>query len=242
MFALSHFVAPPEESIKSQILQLVVDNLTDISALGLPPSNPLYSLYQYAIGFEVHRYLEAMGGSGDLQVELLVANDQQNPQNVSGFLLYLPVQDDPQACSVAYLAVHSQQRRQGIARALLAAMTERYPHAELACTPGKVGCFEAMGFTVIAARGPQVLMNTRDHSSAGAVVMLDTAPIYRTLEVQQIHSYLLKQHGKRAMVDAEKQRDRHLDQLQRKAQAVVQERLGERGWQQRGTAVRLFTV
>ncbi|MNC76830.1 hypothetical protein D3C75_1286420 [compost metagenome] len=57
--------------------------------------------------------------------------------------------------------------------------------------------------------------------------------------MQQIHTYLLKQHGKRAMVDAEKQRDRHLDQLQRKAQAFVQERLGERAWQQRGTTVHL---
>jgi hypothetical protein len=32
--------------------------------------------------------------------------------------------------------------------------------------------------------------------------------------VQQIHTYLL-QNGKRAMLDAEKQRDRHLDQVTR---------------------------
>ncbi|MCY3243021.1 GNAT family N-acetyltransferase, partial [Acinetobacter baumannii] len=36
---------------------------------------------------------------------------------------------------------------------------------------------------------------------------------------------LLQKHGKRAMVDAEKQRDRHLDQLARKAQLFVQSRL-----------------
>ncbi|TDF84460.1 GNAT family N-acetyltransferase [Pseudomonas sp. H9] len=239
MFALTHFVAPPEESIKSQILQLVVDNLTDISAVGLPPSNPLYNLYQYAVGLEVHHYLASIGEAGSLSVELIVTTDPHEPQTVTGFVLYLPVQNDTEACCVAYLAVHSQHRRQGIARALLAGMTERYPHAELACAANKVGHFEAMGFNVIAARGPQVLMNTRDHASTGQVAMLDVAPLYRTVEVQQIHSYLLKQHGKRAMVDAEKQRDRHLDQLQRKAQAVVQERLGERAWLQRGTAVRL---
>ncbi|MGH8381305.1 GNAT family N-acetyltransferase [Pseudomonas sp.] len=239
MFALTHFVAPPEESIKSQILQMVVDYLTDISAVGITPSNPLYNLYQYAIGFEVHLYLEAMAGSRDLCVELIVATDPRDPQTVTGFLLYLPVQDDPEACSVAYLAVHNQYRRQGIARAMLAQMTERYPHAELACAVSKVAYFEAMDFAVIAARGPQVLMNTRDHASEGLVAVLDMAPIYRTVEVQQIHTYLLQQHGKRAMVDAEKQRDRHLDQLQRKALAFVQERLGERAWQQRGTQVRL---
>lgn len=239
MFALTHFVAPPEESIKSQILQMVVDYLTDISAVGITPSNPLYNLYQYAIGFEVHLYLAAMAGSSDLSVELIVATDPRDPETVTGFLLYLPLQDDTQACSVAYLAVHNQYRRQGIARAMLTQMSARYPHAEVACAVNKVAYFEAMGFTVIAARGPQVLMNTRDHVSDGTVAMLDVAPIYRTVEVQQIHTYLLKQHGKRAMVDAEKQRDRHLDQLERKAQAFVQEHLGERAWQQRGTPVRL---
>ncbi|MNM45473.1 Acetyltransferase (GNAT) family protein [compost metagenome] len=239
MFALTHFVAPPEESIKSQILQMVVDNLTDISAVAIPPSNPLYNLYQYAIGFEVHQYLEAMGGAGELCVELIVATDPRDPHTVTGFLLYLPLQDDPQACSVAYLAVHNQYRRQGIARAMLAQMSERYPHAELACAVNKVAYFEAMGFVLIAARGPQVLMNTREYASDGVVAMLDVAPIYRTVEVQQIHSYLLKQHGKRAMVDAEKQRDRHLDQLERKALAFVQERLGERAGQQRGSRIRL---
>jgi hypothetical protein len=122
---------------------------------------------------------------------------------------------------------------------MLAQMSERYPHAELACAVNKVAYFEAMGFVLIAARGPQVLMNTREYASDGVVAMLDVAPIYRTVEVQQIHSYLLKQHGKRAMVDAEKQRDRHLDQLERKAQAFVQERLGERAGQQRGARIRL---
>jgi hypothetical protein len=52
--------------------------------------------------------------------------------------------------------------------------------------------------------------------------VLDVASIYRSLEVQQIHTYLLQKHGKRAMIDAEKQRDRHLDQLARKVQRFIQ--------------------
>ena len=222
---------PPDEPIKSQILQMVVDYLTDISSVALPPSNPLYSLYQYGIGFEVHLYLEAMNGARGIPVELLVAMDEQDPSQVVGFALYLPVQDDPQACAVAYMAVRAGHRRQGIARAMLAQVRERYPHVELACVVGKVGYFEAMGFQVLGARGPQVLMNTRDHATEGLLAVLDVAPIYRTLEVQQIHAYLLKQHGKRAMVDAEKQRDRHLDQMTRHAKAFVQQRLGDTGGQ-----------
>lgn len=224
MFTLSHFETPPPESIKSQIMQLVIDYVTDISAVAIAPSNPLYRLYQYGLGFEVNLYQEAMDGSKGVSVELIVALDSQDPSTVIGFLLYLPAKDDPQACAVAYMAVQAAHRRQGVARAMVQDMLGRYPHAELACFVAKVPYFEAMGFQVLGVRGPQVLMNTRDHVTDGLVAVLDTAPIYRSLEVRQIHTYLLQQHGKRAMVDAEKQRDRHLDQLTRQAKVFVDSR------------------
>ncbi|SEN55884.1 Ribosomal protein S18 acetylase RimI [Pseudomonas sp. ok272] len=227
MFTLSHVQAPCPESINDQILQLVVDNLTDISAVALPPSNLLFSVYQYAVGYEVHLYLQALDGSQGIAVELLVALDAEDPAKVLGFLLYLPAKDDPQACSVAFMAVHASHRRRGIARGLMQQMLERLPHAELTCAPGKVPCFEAMGFQVLGTRGHQVLMNTRDYLTDGLIGVLDAAPIYSATEVRQIHTYLLQRHGKRAMLDAEKQRDRHLDQLQAKAQAFVLGRLGQ---------------
>jgi hypothetical protein len=86
-----------------------------------------------------------------------------------------------------------------------------------------VPAFAAMGFQVRGARGTQVLMNTRDYGTDGLMAVLDVAAIYSSLEVRQIHTYLLQKHGKRAMVDAEKQRDRHLDQLTRKVQRFVSE-------------------
>ncbi|AZD49586.1 GNAT family N-acetyltransferase [Pseudomonas chlororaphis] len=227
MPTISHFQTPCPEAVNSQILQMVVDYLTDISAVAIPPSNLLYNIYQYAIGYEVHLYLQALDGSRGIAVELLVASDDDDPEQVLGFVLYLPVKDDPEACGVAYMAVRASHRRQGIARSLLARMRERYPHAELTCAAGKVAWFEALGFQVLGVRGPQVLMNTRDHATDGLMGLLDTAPIYRSLEVRQIHSYLLQKHGKRAMLDTEKQRDRHLDQMTRNAQALVRERLGQ---------------
>lgn len=223
MSTITLLQTPPAEPIKSQILQMVVDYLTDISMVAIAPSNPLYNLYQYGIGYEVHLYLEAMDGSKGIPVELIVALDEQDPDAVLGFLLYLPVKDDPEACAVPYMAVRASHRRQGIARAMLQAMRERYPHAELACSVAKVPCFEALGFQVLGARGPQVVMNTRDHGTNGLLAVLDVAPIYRSLEVKQIHTYLLQQHGKRAMVDAEKKRDRQLDQMTRQAAVFVQE-------------------
>lgn len=226
MFTITRLENTPPESIDSQIMQMVVDYVTDISMVGIAPSNPLYPLYQYGVGHEVHQYLQAMNGSRGFAVELIVALDDEDPSLVSGFLLYLPVQGDAQACSVAYMAVKAGQRRRGIARAMVAKMLQRYPHAELACFVSKVPYFEAMGFQILDARGPQVVMNTRDQQTDGLLAVLDIAPIYNSVEVRQIHAYLLNQHGKRAMTDAEKQRDRHLDQMTRQARVFVQQRLG----------------
>ncbi|NMZ08894.1 GNAT family N-acetyltransferase [Pseudomonas proteolytica] len=225
MFTLTHYTSPCPEPVNSQILQMVVDYLTDISSVALPPSNLLYNIYQYAIGYEVHLYLEALGGAKGIAVELIVATDEQDPAKVVGFLLYLPVKDDPEACGVAYMAVHASHRRQGVARAMMDEMLSRYPHGELTCTVEKVPAFESMGFQVRGVRGTQVLMNTRDYSTDGLMGVLDVASIYSSLEVRQIHTYLLQKQGKRAMIDAEKQRDRHFDQMTRKARRFVQSRL-----------------
>lgn len=224
MFTLSHFDTPCPETVTDQILQLVVDNLTDISSVALPPSNPLFAIYQYAVGYEVHLYLRALDGTRDVNVELITAMDATDPDKVLGFVLYLPVKDNPQACGVAFMAVDASQRRRGIARAMLEALRKRCPHIELSCAVAKVPYFEALGFQVLGARGTQVLMNTHEHVTDGLIAVLDVAPIYRSTEVRQIHSYLLQRNGKRAMVDAEKQRDRHLDQLIAKVQAFLQQR------------------
>jgi GNAT superfamily N-acetyltransferase len=224
MFSLTHYETPCPEPINAQILQMVVDNLTDISMVAIPPSNLLYNVYQYAIGYEVHLYLEALCGSKGIAVELIVALDEQ--EQVIGFLLYLPVKDDPEACGVAYMAVHASHRRKGVARAMMQDMLARYPHAELTCAVEKVPAFESMGFQLRGVRGTQVLMNTRDYSTDGLMGLLDVASIYSSLEVRQIHTYLLQKHGKRAMIDAEKQRDRHFDQMTHKARMFVHARLG----------------
>lgn len=215
---------PPDEALKSQLLQLVVDNFSALSATALPPSNPLYNLYQYGLGFEVHLYLDALGGTR-LPVELVLVCDDDDPQRLAGFALCLPIAGEPDACAVAYMAVREDARRRGVARAMLDEARRHYPHLELACGQGKVPCFEALGFQVIGARGPQVLMATDPVLGDGVLQVLDVAPIYRTKEIEQIHSYLLKQHGRKAMIEAEKKRDRHLDELTRHVAAFVGERV-----------------
>jgi GNAT superfamily N-acetyltransferase len=224
MFTLAQLNSPPPEALKSQVLQMVVDYLSDISPVSLKPSNPLYQLYQYVIGYQMHLYLQAMDSTLESSAQLTLALDDLDPSQVLGFALYLPAKDDPEACTLAYMAVQANQRRRGIARAMLQRMVARHPHAELACVPNKVPTFEAMGFHVLAAHGPQVLMSTRDYRSDAVVAVQDLTPIYQSEEVRQIHAYLVKQHGKRAMSAAEQQRDRLLDQMTQHAQTLVRER------------------
>lgn len=222
MFTLTHLNTPPPESMKSQVLQMVVDYLGEISPVSLTPSNPLYQLYQYVVGFEVHRYLDSMDGAQAGKPELIMALDVDDPARLLGFALYLPYVDDPEACALVYLAVQASHRRQGIGRAMVEEMVGWYPHTEVACVASKVPYFQALGFQPLAARGPQVVMNTWNQASDGLVAVQDLQPIFHSQEVRQIHGYLVKQHGEKVMSDAEKQRDRLLDQLAREAQQMVQ--------------------
>jgi GNAT superfamily N-acetyltransferase len=224
MFTLAQLNTPPPEALKSQVLQMVVDYFSDISPVSLTPSNPLYQLYQYLIGYQMHLYLQAMDSGLESSAQLILALDDLDPSQVLGFALYLPTKDDPEAGTLVYMAVQTSQRRHGIARAMLQRMLTRHPHAELACVASQVPTFEAMGFQVLVARGPQVLMSTRDYRSNGLVAVQDLTPIYQSEEVRQIHAYLVKQHGKRVMSEAEKQRDRLLDQMTQRARTLVLER------------------
>ncbi len=222
MFTLTHLDTPPPESLRSQVLQMVVDYLSDISPVSLTPNNPLYQLYQYVVGFEVHRYLDSMDGAQPGKPELILALGAEDPAQLLGFALYLPYVDDAEACSLLYLAVQASHRRQGIGRAMVEEMMARYPHAEVACVASKAPYFEALGFLPLAARGPQVVMNTRHQASDGLVAMQDLQPIFQSKEVRQIHSYLVKQHGAKAMSDAEKERDQLLDEKAKQADHLIE--------------------
>lgn len=228
MFTLVYLSSPPPESLKNQVLQMVVDYFGDVSAVPLLPSNPLYQLYQYVIGYEVHLHLQTMSGEAQSPVQLLLALDDEDPARVLGFALYLPSPDDTAACTLAYLAVQAEHRGKGIGRALLQHVQEQRPHLELACVADKVPLFEALGLQVLAAQGAQVLMNSRDYRSSGMVAIADLTPVLASTEVRQIHAYLLKQHGQRAMHQAEKQRDAYLDTLALQARQLVDERLPSR--------------
>ncbi|WP_028696452.1 GNAT family N-acetyltransferase [Pseudomonas cremoricolorata] len=224
MFILHRLDGVPPESFQNQIRQLVIDHVGELSSVAISADNPLYPLYQYGVGLEVHQYLQALDGTRGLSVTLTLALDADAPERLLGFALAIPASDDAQACTLAFMAVDPAHRRQGIARALLADLHARYPRLELNAFAHQVAWFEAMGLQVVQASGPQVLMSSTGQPSGALIGRLDIAPIYQTVEVRQIHAYLLKQHGEQAMIAAEAQRDEHLDQLAERANACVSER------------------
>ncbi|AIR90728.1 GNAT family N-acetyltransferase [Pseudomonas cremoricolorata] len=224
MFILHRLDGVPPESFQNQIRQLVIDHVGELSSVAISADNPLYPLYQYGVGLEVHQYLQALDGTRGLSVVLTLALDAEAPERLLGFALAISATDDPQACAVAFLAVDPSHRRQGIAQALLADLRTRYPRLELSALPHQVPWFEGMGLQVVHASGPQVLMSSTGQAIGALIGRLDIAPIYQTVEVRQIHAYLLKQHGEQAMIAAQDQRDERLDQLTERAAACVGER------------------
>lgn len=227
MFTVLCNETPPTDDVTRQILEMVVGNLTDLSMLGVPPSNPLYGVYSWALPYEISLYITRIGQIPTAPVELIVAYDDGNDTDVVGFLLYLPVPSHPDACGVTYMAVKQSHRRRGIGSAMMRECIARYPHVELTCFIKKVPFYEGLGFQVLDSQNTQVVMNTRSASTTGMMVIVDTARILDMQPVRQIHAQLVQRWGGKEMVKAKKQLERHVDQLKRQAEAYVCERLAQ---------------
>jgi len=218
--------APPPRDVTHQVLQMVVSNLTELSMLAVPPSNHLYEIYKWAVPAEVNLYIDRIGQVPIAPVELLVAFDKETPGHVLGFLMYLPVPTHSDACGVTYMAVQKTHRGRGIGSAMMKKAIERYPHVELTCPVAKVGFYERLGFQVLDTHNTQVVMNTRSASTEGQMAIVDVEPIYRSSQALEIRDRLLARWGRKEMVNAESQLNRHVAQLQRQAVAFVGGRLG----------------
>lgn len=218
------FVKAPSRSVHNQILKMVADFHTELSMMGLQPSNPLYDLYNWILVQEVDAYLNRVGLLPEIPVELAVAFDDASPEKVLGFLLYLPVASHPEACAINYMAVDASCRRQGIGSALMATVVERYPHTELTCFVDKVPFYERLGFRPLAVRHTQVVMNTRDQSTTGQIRVVSADHIAASPEARIRHDGLVARWGRKTMKDAHAKMARHVDRLAARAVAFMQAR------------------
>lgn len=123
------------------------------------------------------------------------------------------------------MAVKQSHRRRGFGTAMMRETIARYPHVELTCPVKKVPFFEQLGFQVIDSENTQVVMNTRSASTTGLMRIVDAGPIFQSPQAKQIHMQLVSRWGLKVMSNAEKQLQRHVDELARQAAAYVRERL-----------------
>ncbi len=224
MSIILYETAPPPLSVGNQVLELVADNVTDLSMFAIPPSNLLHEVYRWALPVEVGGYLQRIGSEPSEPVELIVAFADDSPTDVVGFVLYSPVPTHPEACGINYMAVKASNRRRGIGRKLMEMVVDRHNHTELTCAVKKVPFYESLGFRVLDSHNTQVVMNTRDESTTGLMAVLNVTPIYESNEAKLIHDQLVQRWGRKEMINAAKQLERHTAQLTRQAQAFVRGR------------------
>jgi len=212
-------------SVAAQIGQIVQDNVTDLSMLGVPPSNACYPLHQHTLSTEIFMYIERVGQlDEEAPVRLVTAFADEEQKTVIGFVLYLPVIRDRKACGLTYMAVANGHRRKGIATGLLKAVADECPHIELTCFINKVPFYESFGFHVIGYRDTQIVLNNRTDPSSGEMAAIWTDPIFKSPQVMQIQGMLMQKHGKKVMVDAERKLNRLFEELKRKAEQFVCDR------------------
>lgn len=216
-----YHTAPPEASVGSQVLELVDENITELSMLAVPPSNLLFEVYRWALRVEIALYLQRVGREPSAPMEVLVSLSDDVPGEVTGFLLYAPVATHPEACGVNYMAVKRSHRRRGVGSELIKTLIARYPHAELTCSIKNVPFYESVGFQVLGSRSTQIVMNTRPASTEGLMAVLNVEQIFESPDAKAIRSNLERRWGAKEMSKAEKQLIRHVEQLEQRAKDFV---------------------
>lgn len=220
--------SPPSKEVTIQVMEMVRLFVSDLTSEAVPPSNPYYEAYCFSLPLEVGIYLQRIGQDPDVLTEVIVAFDDSRPDEVVGFLVYLPIPTNPEACGICYMAVAQSHRRRGIGAAMMREAMARYSYAELTCPINKVAFYEHLGFQVIDVEGTQVVMNTRATSSPELMALVNPAEIWGSPEMAQIHEQLVQRWGRKEMAKGEKQLRRHIEQLERQAASYVRERLAER--------------
>ncbi|WP_153785402.1 GNAT family N-acetyltransferase [Pseudomonas sp. EMN2] len=218
------FDSTPLEHVTRQVLRLVEDNASELSSWSIPRSNIQYEFHQWALVAEVKQYLQLMGKLSSAPSELAVALD--DAANVIGFVLYLPTPTNPEACGISYMAVAAGARRQGVARAMMEQLVERYPHVELTCAVHLVPLYERIGFQVIEGSDhpTQVVMNTRSYSTTAEMRPLNVEDLFHSEEAQRFKQRFVREHGRAAVVQSDEQIYRHIKQLQQQVQFYVSNR------------------
>jgi len=217
--------AQPSDEVGMEVLNIVSDNITDLTLVSVPPSNLLYAVYEWTLQAEIGAYMTRIGRIPGEPHHLLVAIDTENDSRVSGFLLYSPVPAEPTACGVNYMAVRKDYRGSGIASEMVRRMLKHYHHTELSCTIKLVPFYESLGFQVIGSHLTQVTMCTLPNGPQGTMAVLNVEEIFNSPDVGIIMNGLVARWGRKAVRDSQIKLYKQRDQLIFRSERFVQSKL-----------------
>lgn len=152
MILVQTMSAPVLVHIGERVLELVAENVTDLSMRHPPVSHPLFSAYRLSLLAEVRAYLARPAPS---QIELVVATD--DGQLVGFALCGLSPAPKPE-CGIYYTAVAGSRRGEGILSLMVRDITSRYAVVSLSCDVRLVPVYERYGFELIDRRKHQIVM------------------------------------------------------------------------------------
>ncbi len=152
MILVKTTAAPILQQIGEQVLDLVADNVTDLSMRHPPVSHPLFSAYRLSLLTEVRAYLARPAPS---QIELVTATD--DGQLVGFALCGLSPGSRPE-CGIYYAAVSKPRRCEGILSLMVLEIISRYAVVSLSCDVRLVSVYKGYGFEPISLRKQQIVM------------------------------------------------------------------------------------
>lgn len=161
---------------------------------GVGPSSPLYGIYQAILETELGTYMASIGRPGVPQGGLIIAIDDDTPNQVLGFLIYMPLTGTADSCGVNYTAVRKSHRGSGLMRKMFDELLARYPNVSLCCQIDLVPMYEHLGFRVEGNHSEHISMNNGTKSAAPMPVFNPDDVIDHPI-IQTARTLMLKRYG-----------------------------------------------
>lgn len=210
--------------IFQQVSAMGAEYTQDLSISGVGPSSPLFGIYQGILVTELGTYMASIGRQGVPQGELIIATDDEAPNQVLGFLLYMPLNGTTDSCGVNYTAVRRSHRGTGIMRKMFDEMLARYPNVSLSCQIDLVPLYEHMGFKVEGNHEVQISMIIGKKSDAQMPVFNPDDVIDHPV-IQTSRSLMLQKYGAGEIHKAMLHHDSSTQARIKKAQDFAEQRM-----------------